>query len=151
MHYQRVIKFVSLSLFSATIVSCGGAKNPQLAMCQALAKDLSGSGISKWNSINENETERLRTVSIKYTSDTGAPGSIQCDYMRNQTTGITETGARQVVHNGVRVETKDLLASAGRVTKDMLANAAEITASKATSLANDAMDTAKDAAKSLQQ
>jgi len=134
-----------------TVIACGGVKNPQLAMCQALAKDFSGAGISDWSSISENETDRLRTVLIKYTSDAGSAGTIRCDYPRNQTSGITDTGPSEVFHNGIRVETRELLASAGRVSKEMLGKAAELTASKATSLANDALDTAKDAAKSLQQ
>lgn len=151
MRFQHIINGTFLPLISATMISCGGVKNPQLAMCQALAKDLSGGGISQWNSISENDTDRMRTVLIKYTSDAGSLGSIKCDYPRDTTTGTTETGPRQVVHNGVRVETRALIASAGRVSKAMLTQAAELTASKATSLANDALDTAKDAAKTLQQ
>jgi len=150
MRNKYTIKLIALVGVTTTIVSCGGVKNPQLAMCQALAKDFAGSGISEWNSVSENETDRLRTVNIKYTSDAGSPGSIRCDYPRNQATGITETGPREVFHNGVRIETGALIASAGRVSSDMLKQAAELSASKATSLANDALDAAKDAAKSLQ-
>jgi len=150
MRIQYTAKLVALVSVTATLISCGGVKNPQLAMCQALVKDLSGSAVSEWNSVSENQTDRLHTVSIKYTSDAGSPGSIRCDYIHNQATGITETGPREVFHNGVKVETKDLIASAGRVTKDMLKQAAGLSASKATSLANDAVGAAKNAAKSLQ-
>ncbi len=153
---------IALPIAVASLVSCTGVKNPQLAMCQALVKELSGSGVSKWDNISERDTERMRTVAIKYTSEIGAKGSISCNYPRRDEGKTTDTAPESVVLNGQRVDQKTLFASGTKVSKDMLTAAAELTALKtenlardaanqAGELANEALNTAKDAAKSLQQ
>ncbi len=145
-----------------TLASCTGTNNPQLAMCQALTKALSGNGISKWESVNERDTERMRTVSIKYETDTGAPGSISCNYPRHDGGTTTDTAPESVVLNGARVDQKTLFSVGTKVSKQMLTSAAELTALKAEDLAkdaakqagdlaNDAINTTKDAVKTLQQ
>lgn len=145
-----------------TVASCTGTNNPQLAMCQALSKALSGSGISKWESVSERDTERMRTVSIKYETDSGAPGSISCNYPRHDGGTTTDTAPESVVLNGTRVDQKTLFTVGTKVSKQMLTSAAELTALKAEDLAkdaakqagdlaNEAIDNTKDAIKTLQQ
>jgi len=153
--------FVATALLGVTLVSCTGTNNPQLAMCQALTKELIGRGVSKWIDISERETERMRTVSIKFTDDRSSAGKISCDYPREEG-GNTETAPVTVTLNGERVEKKTLFVSGQRVTTAMLTEAAELTSLKAEALARDAagsaedlagqaLNSAKDAAKSLQQ
>jgi len=161
MSLRTTALIITLPLLAASLASCTGTKNPQLAMCQALVKELSGSGVSSWDNISERETERMRTVAIKYTSEIGAKGSISCDYPRHEG-GNTDTAPESVVLNGNKVPRNTLLASGMQVSNQMLTAAAELTALKtenlareaadqAGQLANEALNQAKDAAQSLQQ
>jgi len=154
MHLRMTTVFVSVPLIVTTLASCTGIKDPQLAMCQALAKEMSGMGVSSWDKNTQRETDRMRTVSLRFTTDSNKQGSIVCDYPREEN-GNTATAPESVTFNGQRVDRKTLLVQGGRVTNNMLTEAAELTALKIEDAARDAaegaVNTAKDAAQSLQQ
>jgi len=81
--YRALALVIALPL-STALVSCTGTKNPQLSMCQALVKEITGSGVSKWDKVSERETDRMRTVSVRFTSEIGAKGSMDCNFPRQQ-------------------------------------------------------------------
>jgi len=151
---RRLFSSFALPWIAITAISCAGTNDPQLSMCQALVKELTAAGVSSWGDIKKNETERMLTVSIKYVSDTNVAGNIACQYPRHEG-GTTDTAPSSVKLNGTAVDQKTLIVSGGRVSNAMLTEAAELTSLKAENLARDAagkvIDSAKDAAKSLQQ
>jgi hypothetical protein len=41
---------LTIALITASLIACTNTDNPQLAMCQAVAKQLTSNGVSSWDS-----------------------------------------------------------------------------------------------------
>jgi len=127
------------------LAACGAADDPQLAMCQAVAKQLTGNGISSWERVEQDDGGRSRTVSIAYgTADAGS-GSIDCSFPIDDK-GTVATGPDRVRLNGEPVGREALLRAGVSASKELLAGTAAETVARTKELANQAGDKAREVA-----
>lgn len=143
------------------LTACTNTDNPQLAMCQAVAKQLSNNTVSSWDKDSREDANSRVTVNVAYTNASGQAGTILCYYPKHEN-GDIDTAPNRVVWNNQPVETKVLLSAGAKASKELLAgtykNTVEQTgvlagqaAEKAEELAKEAQKMAEDGAKALQQ
>lgn len=130
---------------SLIITSCANSENPQLAMCQAVTKQLLGDNVSNWDNINQSDSVRLRTIDIAFTQADGAKNTVNCTFPINQKEEV-DTAPNRVAINGRRIETKELFIAGAQATKSILAGTAANTVARSKELAQDAKTIAADAA-----
>jgi len=144
-HPRRFIGRLVLAALPLTLVACGAADDPQLAMCQAVAKQLTGDTIGSWERVEQDDGARSRTVSIAYgTTDSGS-GSIDCAFPIDDK-GTVATGPNRVRLDGEPVGREALLRAGLNASKDVLAGTAAATAERTRELAGQAGEKAREAA-----
>ena len=140
--------FIVGSLATAALIAsgCGAPEDPQLAMCQALAKQLTGDTVADWADTEQREGSRARTVSIAFERSGGGAGSIDCRYPIDRQNGAVATAPDQVTLDGERVPTGTLLSAGARASGEIIAGTAAETAARTKVLAEDAGERVLDAA-----
>ena len=56
---------------------CTNTEDPQLAMCQAVTKQLVGNTISNWDEVSQEDKSRLRSIDILFTQSDGSARQIK--------------------------------------------------------------------------
>jgi hypothetical protein len=158
MRRSTIASLLGLGIF---ISGCTNTDDPQLAMCQAVARQLTGDAIASWDKTSQNDTSRLRTVAIAYSGADSSKGAIDCTFPVNSE-GVVDTAPNAVVFNGQNMGTRELLSVGLKASAEMLKGTAANTVAKSKELAGEAgaiasdvagkaRDAAVDATKSLQQ
>ena len=151
----------SISTVVICLSACTNTDNPQLAMCQAVAQQLTANSISSWDSDSSDGTDRRVTVKVAYTNSSGQAGTLNCMYPKSGN-GDVATAPSDVVWNNQKVDRKVLLTAGTAASKELLAGTYKNTverstelagqaAEKATEMANQAKDAAIEGAKTLQE
>ncbi len=125
--------------------ACTNTDNPQLAMCQAVAKQLTSNSIASWDKTDQSDSGNNRTVNIKFTSANSQPGSADCHY-KILADGTVETSPLKVVLNDQPVGAKDLITAGTKASVELLKGTAANTVAKTKELANEAGEIAADVA-----
>ena len=140
----RSVSLACASLALA-LAACGAPEDPQLAMCQAVAKQLTGNTITGWERNEQTDGARSRRVSIAYTTVGDGSGSIDCAYPIDRE-GAVATAPDRVDLDGVRVGQKELLVAGTSASREILAGTAAETAERTRQLADEAGDRAREVA-----
>jgi len=127
------------------LVACGASDDPQLTMCQAVAKQLTGNGISAWRDIEQDDSTRSRTVSIAYEGVDGRAGSVDCAFPIDQQ-GTVATGPDRVRLDGEPVGRQALLRAGVAASKEVIAGTATETVARTREMAGQASDKAREIA-----
>ncbi len=149
---------VSVALIG--ISACTNTDNPQLAMCQAVTKQLTGNSVSSWDADTKNDAGNMVNVKVDYTNSSGQAGSMKCAF-KKQGDGTVDTAPTTVVMNNQPVDRKTLIKAGTEASKELLAGTykntvkqsaivAEQAKEVAGDLANKAADAAVEGAKALQ-
>lgn len=137
-------------LASGTLVllvsGCGAPADPQLAMCQTLAKNLTGDSVTSFEEAVQKDGVRARSVKIAFATGEAGNGTIDCRYPINQTTGVVSTAPNTVMLNGQRVPTKELFAAGTKASGEIISGVAKETAAQTREYADDATEQARDLA-----
>ena len=139
----RPLAVASLGL--AALVAACGPDDPQLAMCQKLANGLVAD-VAGWERTEQNDTSRARTIDIAYSTEADTSGSIECRYPINASTGAVATAPDQVVLNGRRLGTRELLAVGTQASGELISETADATAERSRELAGEAGEKAREVA-----
>lgn len=137
--------FLSVAALSG-LVACGSdLQDPQLAMCQAMAKQLTDFAVTDWQRIEQSESSRNREVTINYATVGDRSGSIECNFPI-ESDGSVASAPRTVMLNGEPVESKRVLSAGVAATKDLIAGTAAETAERVRELAGEASVQAREVA-----
>ncbi len=142
---MRSISFTTLPGLGMLVSACTNTDDPQLAICQAVAKQLTDNTIAEWGQINQSDTPRLRTIAIAYEGVDSSKGAIDCTFPIDLQ-GVVDTGPKVVVLNGRQIGTGELLSAGMKASGELLKGTATNTVSKSRELAEDARDAAGDVA-----
>lgn len=135
---MRKIAFtLSAAIFSLS--ACTNSANPQLSMCQAVAKQITQNTISSWDSDSSSDNDRNVSVKVAYTNSSGQAGTMKCTY-KKQGNGDVDTAPSQVVWNNQPVDQKVLLRVGTKASKELLAGTYKNTVEKSTELAKQATE-----------
>jgi len=131
------------SIFACTVIglvatACTNSDDPQLSMCQAVAKQLTSNTISEWGDTNRSDNTRDVVVKVGFTNSSSQAGSLSCAYRKDQTTGTVETAPYKVALNGQAVDGKVLISAGTRASKELLAGTYKNTVAKSQELAAEA-------------
>lgn len=132
-------------LTALTVTACTNTDNPQLAMCQAVAKQLTGNQIASWEKTDQQDHGSNRTITIAYGTANDQSGSLDCNFPIKDD-GSVDTAPSQVVHNGQRVGQKELLTAGTKASVELLKGTAANTVARSKELANEAGKVAADVA-----
>jgi len=127
------------------ISACTNTDNPQLAMCQAVTKQLTSNTVSSWDDDSKNDGNKIVTVKVSYTNSSGQAGVMKCDYPKHED-GTIDTAPSRVVMNDQPVETGVLLKAGTKASKELLAGTYKNTVEKSAELAGQAAESAADIA-----
>jgi len=127
------------------LVGCTNTDNPQLAMCQAVIKQLTNNSVSSWDKDSNESTDRQVTVKVAYTNSSGQAGTVNCFYPKHQD-GTVDTAPARVVMNNQPVDQKTLISVGTKASGELLAGTYKNTVEKSTELAKEAADKAGDLA-----
>jgi len=131
----------------ALIVSgCGAPADPQLAMCQTLAKNLTGDSVTSFEADVQKDGRRARSVKIAFATGAAGSGTIDCRYPINQTTGAIATAPSEVMLNGQKVPTRELFAAGTKASGEIISGVAKETAAQTREYADEATEQARDLA-----
>ena len=128
--------FLGIGLI-ATISACTNTEDPQLAMCQSVTKQLSGDNVASWDSIEQSDAGKLRTISIAYGGADDSKGVTDCTFPIDAD-GIVDTAPNAVVFNGEPVGTKALLTAGVKASAELLKGTAANTVARSKELAAEA-------------
>ncbi len=142
---MHCVSFATILGLGMLVSACTNTDDPQLAMCQAVAKQLTGNTIAEWGQINQNDTARLRTIAIAYEGADNSKGVIDCTYPIDLQ-GVVDTAPKTVVLNGQKVGTGELLSAGMKASGQLLKGTAANTVAKSKELAEDAREAASDVA-----
>ncbi len=145
---MKLSRIATSAAITATIVlaACSeNTKDPQLSMCQAVAKQLSTNGIAGWERTSQEDKTRFRHVDIDFSTVDDNSGSIRCSYPIDEQ-GNVATGPETVRFNGEPVDRKTLLTAGVAASKELIAGTAADTAEAAREFANEAGDKARELA-----
>lgn len=142
---MRHIDFTTCLGLSLLVSACNNTDDPQLAMCQAVAKQLTGNTIAEWRQINQSDTPRLRTIAIAYEGTDSSKGAIDCIFPIDLQ-GVVDTAPKAVVLNGQKIGTRELLSAGMKASGELLKGTAANTVAKSKELAEDAREAAGDVA-----
>jgi len=132
---------LALTVSVATLAACTNTDNPQLAMCQAVAKQLTNNGVSSWDGDSNESTDRQVTVKVSFTTAAGQASNLKCMYPK-QENGNIDTAPNQVVMNNQKVDQKTLITAGTKASKELLAGTYKNTVEASTELANQASEKA---------
>jgi len=135
----------SLSAALIGISACTNTDNPQLAMCQAVTKQLTSNSVSSWDDNSKNDGSKMVSVSVNYTNASGQAGVTKCDYPKHED-GSIDTAPARVVMNDQPVETSVLLKAGTQASKELLTGTYKNTVEKSAELAGQAAESAVDIA-----
>jgi len=125
--------------------ACTNTDNPQLAMCQAVAKQLTANSVSSWDKDSSTDNVRNVTVKVAYTNSGGQAGTLNCTYPKHEN-GNVDTAPSKVVWNNQPVERQVLMSAGTKASKELLAGTYKNTVAKSSELAGQAADSAADLA-----
>ncbi len=125
--------------------ACGAPEDPQLAMCQGVAKQLTGNTVTGWERTERTDSSRSRHVAIAYRTTGDGSGSIDCLFPIDRE-GIVATAPDRVDLNGARVGQRELLVAGTSASRELLAGTAAKTAERTRELANEAGEKVRDVA-----
>ncbi len=134
--------------FSATLLTlsaCTNSGDPQLSMCQAVAKQLTNNSVSSWDGDSKDSTDRMVTVKVQFTNSADQAGSISCAYPKDEN-GNVDTAPTTVAMNSQRVDQQTLLSVGTAASKELLAGTYKNTVEKSTELAEQAAEKSKELA-----
>ena len=134
-----------LGLGLAALVAGCGPDDPQLAMCQEIAGKLVAD-IADWDDVAQDDTPRGRDIDIAYSTEGGASGTIECRYPIDRNTDAVATAPGEVILNGRRLGTRELLAAGTKASGEVIADTAGATAERARELAEEGGERAREAA-----
>ena len=137
---MRIPAFL-LALSAVVLTACTNTDNPQLAMCQAVAKQLTNNTVSSWDKDSSESSNRQVTVNVAFTNSSGQAGSLKCYYPKHEN-GNIDTAPKQVVLNNQKVDQKTLITAGTNASKELLAGTYKNTVAKTTELANQAQEKA---------
>lgn len=143
---MRSFHIPSLAAAGLFASGCGAPADPQLAMCQTLAKNLTGDNVASFDDADQRDSSRARSVKIAFETHDGQSGSIDCRYPINQTTGIVDTAPKDVALDGQMVPMKELFAAGIKASGEIISGVATETAAQTKEYAEEATDQAKDLA-----
>lgn len=126
-------------------VACTRSDDPQLAMCQAMAKQLAGDRVAAWDETARNDGRRESEISIAFSLADDSRGTIDCVY-RIDREGSVETAPTEVAFNGEPLDTKTMLRAGTRASAELLAGTAAETVARSRELAGEARELAGEAA-----
>lgn len=141
---MRKITF-TLSAAIISLSACTNTDNPQLAMCQAVAKQLTSNSISSWDKDSSTDNPRNRVVKVDFTNSSGQAGTLNCSYPKHED-GTIDTAPSKVVMNNQPVDRKTLITAGTNASAELLAGTYKNTVEKSTELAGKAADTATELA-----
>ena len=127
------------------LAGCGAPEDPQLAMCQAVAKQLTGNTITGWERTEQTDGARSRRVAIAYTTTGDGSGAIDCAFPIDAD-GTVATAPDRVDLDGERVGQRELIVAGTSASKELLAGTAAETAARTRELANEAGERAREVA-----
>jgi hypothetical protein len=127
------------------LAGCSNTDNPQLAMCQAVTKQLVGDTVSNWDEVSEADIKKIRSIDINFTQADGSTSQINCGFPIKEN-GDVDTSPTIVLLNGQQVEKKTLLKAGLKASGDLLKGTAAATVAKSKELADEAKVIAADAA-----
>ena len=130
--------------------ACGAPEDPQLAMCQAVAKQLTGNTVTGWERTERTDSSRSRHVAIAYRTLGDGSGSIDCMFPIDRE-GTVATAPDRVDLDGARVGQRELLTAGTSASKELLVGTAAATAERTRELAGEAVGGAVEAGKALQE
>lgn len=141
----RPVRPFAYASLVATLVACGAPEDPQLAMCQGVAKQLTGDTVTGWERSERTDSSRSRRVAIAYTTTGDGSGSIDCMFPIAED-GTVATAPDRVDLNGGPVGRKRLLVAGTSASKELLAGTAAKTVERTRELAGEAGEKAREAA-----
>lgn len=133
------ISALSLSVAIISLSACTNSSNPQLSMCQAVAKQLTSNTVSSWDSDSSTDNDRNVRVKVAYTNSSGQAGTLNCDYKKHEN-GDIDTAPTSVVWNNQKVDGKTLISAGARASKELLAGTYKNTVEKSSELAAQAAE-----------
>ena len=77
---MRNTSIIALSTCLVILSACTNTDNPQLAMCQAVSKQLVGDSITSWDNIEEADTAKIRSIDINFTQADSSTGQVNCGF-----------------------------------------------------------------------
>lgn len=128
-----------------SLSACTNTDNPQLAMCQAVTKQLTSNSVASWGDNSNSDGHNKVTVNLAYTNANGQAGSMKCDYKKHQD-GTIDTAPTSVVMNNEKVDSKVLLQAGTQASKELLAGTYKNTVEKTNELAGEAVEKATEVA-----
>lgn len=120
------------------VVACGTPEDPQLSMCQSLARQLTGDTVASWERTRQDEGSRARDISVAYSTTNDQSGSIDCRYPIDPQNGSVATAPNEVRLNGQKVSTRELLAAGTKASGELIAGTAADTVARSKELAGEA-------------
>lgn len=128
------------------LVACGSnVQDPQLAMCQAVAKQLTDQAVAGWERVDQTDRFRNRQISIDYSTVDDRSGNISCNFPIEEN-GTVASAPDRVNLNGEPVAAKQLITAGLAASKELIAGTAAETAAKVREVAGDVSETALDVA-----
>ena len=142
---SRPARLAAPAALALALAGCGAPEDPQLAMCQAVAKQLTGNTITGWERTEQDDGARSRRVAIAYTTTGDGSGTIDCAFPI-ASDGTVATAPDRVDLDGERVGRKELLAAGTSASKELLSDTAAETAARTRELAGEAGEKAREVA-----
>jgi len=134
---------VSIALLGVS--ACTNTDNPQLAMCQAVTKQLTSNSVSSWDNDSTSDGSKKVSVKVNYTDASGQAGVMTCEYPKRDD-GSVDTAPSRVVMNDQPVESGVLIKAGTQASKELLAGTYKNTVEKSAELAGQAAESAADIA-----
>jgi len=128
-----------------SLSACTNTDNPQLAMCQAVAKQLTQNSISSWDSDSSTDNPGNVAVKVAFTNSSGQAGTLNCKYKKQQD-GTVDTAPQSVVLNNQPVDRNTLISVGTKASKALLAGTYRNTVEKSNQLAGEASEKATELA-----
>lgn len=136
---------LTLSAALVSLSACTNSGDPQLSMCQAVAKQLTNNSVSSWDGDSKDSTDRMVNVQVKFTNAYDQAGTINCAYPKDEN-GNVDTAPTTVALNNERVDQQTLLKVGTAASKELLAGTYKNTVEKSTELAEQAAEKSKELA-----
>lgn len=129
----------TLSAALISLSACTNTDNPQLAMCQSLAKQLTNNTVSSWDSDSSSSSNNNVTVKVGFTNSSGQAGTLNCSYPKSSN-GDVDTAPSAVTLNNKPVDRKLLITAGAQASKELLTNTYKNTVAKSSELAGQAAE-----------
>lgn len=140
---QRLAFTLSAAIISLS--ACTNTDNPQLAMCQAVAKQLTSNTVASWDKDSSTDNHNNVQVKVSFSNASGQAGTLNCTYPKHEN-GTIDTAPSKVVMNNQPVDTKVLISAGTKASKELLTGTYKNTIAKSTELAGEAADKANELA-----